>query len=350
MKLIVLENKLNFMENFVITDYQYKQRIEKLASIFNVSPQEDCDDHFIKFDNTFGKGSIRGINFDHGLGVMMFDLELNRDIVFEYDLGRRHPIRFIYCSEGSIELKALGSEIHHEVIENEAMIFAPRGDENYTIKFKKGIRIKCMMVNVVRFLYLRKIECDIDTIPTSLREMFKDTVGVKSFYFKSTSEPIITNILIQLFKSEQSGLERKLLVEANAIKLITTLIRRYRVESSVNGSTYRFSKEDIRLINLAKNHIIDNIEDTPTVRELSKMIVINTNKLQKGFNMLFGKSIRQFTISLKMHYALNLLDDRNMSVSEIAHKVGYTNKGHFSYLFKKEFGLLPSEYSKKSTI
>jgi len=71
---------------------------------------------------------------------------------------------------------------------------------------------------------------------------------------------------------------------------------------------------------------------------------MNTNKLQKGFNMLFGKSIRQFTISFKMHSALSMLDSGDYTISQVAYHIGYTNKGHFSQLFKKEFGLLPSEY------
>lgn len=338
------------MKNIIISDYQYSKRIEKMASIFSSSPIEDCGEYSFKFNNTLGRGTISGVNFEHGVGVMMFDVHLNREIVMEYKLGRRHPVQFIYNSTGQIKLEAVLSNIKHQIVQNEAMIYAPRGDENYTITLQKDVKIQCLFVSVVRYLYLRKIECDIDTIPLTLKEMFKDTMGSKSFFFKSTSEPIITNTLKQLFKSEQMGLERKLLIEAHALKLIITLIKRYRIESVEFGGAYRFSKHDIKMINNAKNHIIDNIERTPEVKELSRMIVMNTNKLQKGFHMLFGKSIRQFTISLKMHYALHLLDEDLYSISEIAYKIGYTNKGHFSQLFKKEFGLLPSEYHKRGAL
>lgn len=336
------------MENIVISDFHYEERIIKMAQLFGSEVDNDCGEISFSFDNQVGNGTIRGINFDHGVGVMMFDLALKTDLTFEYYLGRRHPIQCLYNSQGNLDLSTSDSDIAHDVSDNEAMIYAPKGDDNYSVTFKAGKQIQCVMVSVVRFLYLRKIECDIDTIPRALKDMFMDTVGEKSFFFKSTSDPITTNTIMQLFKGNQNGLERKMLIEANSIKLITALIKRYRVESTYSGGPYRFSSHDIEMINNAKNRIIDNIKNTPIVKDLALNIGMNTNKLQKGFHMLFGKSIRQFTISLKMHYALNLLDNGRFSISEIAYKVGYTNKGHFSSLFKKEFGLLPSEYNKRT--
>lgn len=335
------------MKNIIISDFHYEERIKKMASLFNANVKNDCGEVSFSFDDSNGKGSIWGINFDYGVGVMIFDLELNSDINLDFYLGRRHPIQCMYNIEGNVHLSISTKEKRHELYDNEAMIYAPKGDDNYSVIFKSGKRIRCVMVSVVRFLYLRKIECDIETIPVTLKDMFRDTVGANSFFFKSTLEPITTNTIAQLFNSKQDGLERKLFVEANGIKLITSLIKRFRVEESYVGSPYRFSNHDIKMINVAKNRIIDNIKNTPQVKVLAHKIGMNTNKLQKGFHMLFGKSIRQFTISLKMHYAINLLDQGGLSISEVAYRIGYTNKGHFSNLFKKEFGLLPSEYIKR---
>jgi len=332
------------MQSFTITDYNYESRISSIAERLDVPMVTDCDEHTIKFDNDIGRGQIKGINFDHGMSLMLYDVELNEDITFEYKLGRRHPIQLHYTNKGKINLHSIDKGLTHSVFDNEAMIYAPEGNSNYEMILRAGSRIQAIQVEVVRFLFLRKIECDLDTIPAPLRDMYNDTIGAKSFFFETTSEPLIINTLAELFKSQQTGLERKLLIEAKSLKLITTLIKKFRVEADMGASLYRFSKSDIRQINEAKNYIIDNIHNTPTVKELSQLIGMNTSKLQKGFNLLFSKSIRQFTISLKMHIALNHLDQGDLTISEIAYKIGYTNKGHFSQLFKKEFGLLPSEY------
>ena len=336
------------MQSFTITDYNYEARISSLAKMLDVEMTTDCDEHSIKFDNQLGKGQIKGINFDHGVSLMLYNLELRQDFTLRYKLGRRHPIQLHYTNKGNVDLVSTNKNLTHTVNSNQAMIYAPEGDSNYEMVLKAGEKIQVIQVEVVRFLFLRKIECDLDTIPVPLREMYNDTIGSGSFFFKTSSEPMIVNTIAQLFKSEQTGLERKLLIEAKSLKLITTLIKKFRVETNLGDTVYRFSHKDVKQINIAKNFIIDNVHDTPTVKELSHLIGMNTNKLQKGFNLLFAKSIRQFTISLKMHMALNYLDQGNMTISEIAYKIGYTNKGHFSQLFKKEFGVLPSEYLRKT--
>lgn len=335
------------MNSISITDYNYKNRIAHLASFFNADLKDDCDEFSFRFDNQYGNGVIRGINFDNGLSVMLYDVDLKRDLSIMYKLGRRHPIQFHYTNTGQVTLNSINKDITHAVDTNQAIIYAPEGNSDYEMIIKSGSRVQIIQVEVVRYLFLRKVECDLHTIPEPLKEMFNDTIGKYSFFFETASEPIIVNTLAGLFKSKQEGLERKLLIEAKSLKLITTLIRRFRVESTLTSTTYRFSDSDVRLLNQAKNYIIDNIQQTPTVKELSQLIGMNTNKLQKGFHLLFSKSIRQFTIILKMHLALSLLDQGDLSISEVAYRIGYTNKSHFSQLFKKEFGLLPSEYTNR---
>jgi|GEM_PF-1393944 len=332
------------MQSFIISDYNYEARISSMAQALDVEMMTDCDEHSLSFDNHLGKGHIKGINFEHGVSLMLYNLELKEDIALLYKLGRRHPIQLHYTNSGHTNLHSINKNLTHSVNRNQAMIYAPEGNSNYEMILRAGEKIQVIQVEVVRFLFLRKIECELNTIPKPLREMYNDTIGAKSFFFETTSEPMIINTLAQLFKSEKTGLERKLRIEAKSLKLITTLIKKFRIEAHINNTYYRFSREDVKRINVAKNHIIDHIHKTPTVKQLSQLIGMNTSKIQKGFNLLFSKSIRQFTISLKMHMALNYLDQGNLSISEIAYKIGYTNKGHFSQLFRKEFGLLPSAY------
>ncbi|MNC76124.1 Urease operon transcriptional activator [compost metagenome] len=45
-----------------------------------------------------------------------------------------------------------------------------------------------------------------------------------------------------------------------------------------------------------------------------------------------------------MAAALNLLKDPTLKVYEVSYKVGYNKVEHFVKLFKKEYGMTPSEY------
>ncbi|GLR17053.1 helix-turn-helix domain-containing protein [Portibacter lacus] len=332
----------------VVDSYKYQDRFESFSKHFDGSLHEDCKEFTVEIENSFGSGNLKGINFDSGMSLQMFDVNFNHEIDILYDMGRRHPISFLYVKEGSVEVINNLSGFKQTITENEALIYAPEGDSTYSILMPNHKNVKMVQVNVVRYLFLQKIECDLDTIPEPLAEMFRDTTGEKPFYYATSSDPSSLNAITNLFNNKQSGLERKLHMESYATKLITSLIKTFRIEHNPNNSGYVFTKNNIKLINEAKNYILKNIRETPTVKVLSRKLGINTNKLQKGFQLLFNKSVRQFIITAKLHVAQQLIEEGDMTISEIADHLGYTNKGHFSQLFKKEFGILPSEYNIRS--
>lgn len=50
----------------------------------------------------------------------------------------------------------------------------------------------------------------------------------------------------------------------------------------------------------------------------------------------------------KMEYAKMLLETTNTNILDIAIEIGYENPSKFSIAFKKNFGILPNKYRKKS--
>ena len=63
---------------------------------------------------------------------------------------------------------------------------------------------------------------------------------------------------------------------------------------------------------------------------------------------LTGQTFVAFVRNLRMKAAVNLLEEKkDISISELAYAVGYSDPRYFSTTFKKEFGVLPSEYLEK---
>ncbi|MEH2312804.1 MAG: helix-turn-helix transcriptional regulator [Nostoc sp.] len=48
--------------------------------------------------------------------------------------------------------------------------------------------------------------------------------------------------------------------------------------------------------------------------------------------------------SLRLEQAKQLLRGTNLLIAEIAYQVGYESTSHFSYLFKRQFGMTPRKY------
>ncbi|HEY8420112.1 MAG TPA: AraC family transcriptional regulator [Thermoclostridium sp.] len=90
----------------------------------------------------------------------------------------------------------------------------------------------------------------------------------------------------------------------------------------------------------------NNLDKKLTLNDLTRYNNLSKTQLTDIFKEKTGYSPIDFFIRLKMQKACFYLDFTDMSVSEIAEKVGYNDQYYFSRLFKKIMGRSPSEYRK----
>ena len=94
----------------------------------------------------------------------------------------------------------------------------------------------------------------------------------------------------------------------------------------------------------AKEILSDSYSSPPTIPELAKMVLLNEHKLKTGFRDMYGKSIYEFVRSMRMENAIHLLENMDLSITEIAGMVGYVNTSHFASAFRNEYGMNPSDF------
>ena len=114
------------------------------------------------------------------------------------------------------------------------------------------------------------------------------------------------------------------------------------------GSRYTRSdcaqdKSIVRVI----QYIDDNFSQTIKSAELSRLANMSATKLKKLFRQFTGCTITEYILSKKTDYASHLLADSDLSIEELAKKVGFDTVAGFSTLFKKQTGIPPSEYRKR---
>ncbi|MAR66785.1 MAG: hypothetical protein CL833_05985, partial [Crocinitomicaceae bacterium] len=75
---------------------------------------------------------------------------------------------------------------------------------------------------------------------------------------------------------------------------------------------------------------------------------LNTNydSLSRTFSKTFGKTIERYSILLKMERTKELIENGELSFSEIAYAMGYQNPSALSRQFKTETGMTMKEYKK----
>lgn len=113
----------------------------------------------------------------------------------------------------------------------------------------------------------------------------------------------------------------------------STLLKRY--------SSKRFSK----LITEAL-YIIDKAPNTSlTTSIIAKKLHVSSEHLSRKFKEELGVSPTTYIHQTKIDSAIELIKLDRLSLTEIAHLVGYTNYAHFNKWFKKLTGVTPKDYN-----
>lgn len=114
----------------------------------------------------------------------------------------------------------------------------------------------------------------------------------------------------------------------------------------VKASELNITSLDEKFIKDAIKCVEDNIESTEfSVEDMSRHLAISRAHLYKKIHSLTGKSPLEFIRTIRLQHAAQLLEKSQLTVAEVAYKVGFNNPKYFARYFKDQYGVLPSVYS-----
>lgn len=101
------------------------------------------------------------------------------------------------------------------------------------------------------------------------------------------------------------------------------------------------------LIHRVHDFLTSNLQNRYTIEELSHRYHINSSSLKAAFKTEYGLPIATYMKDYRIHRAMEMLKETELSISEIAKAVGYEAQGKFTKAFKDVAHMLPSEYRKR---
>ncbi|MFA5152509.1 MAG: response regulator [Clostridia bacterium] len=104
------------------------------------------------------------------------------------------------------------------------------------------------------------------------------------------------------------------------------------------------SKQNNFLVNKGLRYIKEGVYEDVSLVTIAERLQIHPNYLSKIFKQVTDESFTEHVIRFKMNEAKKLLKTTNAKVYEISDKLGYKDVAHFTKLFKKHFGISPTEY------
>ena len=96
-------------------------------------------------------------------------------------------------------------------------------------------------------------------------------------------------------------------------------------------------------LSFARRHFAEGIGVDDVVRHLG----VSHSLLRVRFRTVYGKSLRDVIIDMRIKAAMSLLAKTKAPVREIALKVGFASDAHFVRCFRKKAGVTPATYRSK---
>ena len=155
------------------------------------------------------------------------------------------------------------------------------------------------------------------------------SVGADAYVTKPFDPAVLSALIQSQLKNRERV--RKLLTNA-------TTTEEEGVDNALSGQDKHFMEE---LYKLMEEELSNSELD---VTRITKLLLISRTKLYYKIKGLTGETPSNFFRTYKLNRAAELLKSGKYTVSEIADKCGFSTQSHFSVVFKKQYGVTPTEY------
>ncbi len=134
----------------------------------------------------------------------------------------------------------------------------------------------------------------------------------------------------------------------NLLRNRAVLREHYTSELPTETRSNLSSKIDRKFLHKFTSIVENNLSNEYfSVDQICKEIGVSRVQLYRKVKALVGFNVNDYILNVRLHKAKFLLADQQLSISEVAFKVGFSTQAYFSTVFKSKFSLTPSEYREK---
>ncbi|MEM8614656.1 MAG: AraC family transcriptional regulator [Cyanobacteria bacterium P01_H01_bin.105] len=249
---------------------------------------------------------------------------------------------FNFCISGGFTVKPFGRSQEFMANADDAHIAFFQGDVKSMSEVDSGQTVSLVQLAVSPAL-VHTLSTELsDPLQSFLHQIFSSHQAshrTVNPWLTITITPAMTIALQQILQCPYQGITKQLYLESKALELIT--LKLHQLSEDRPPASTSLKLDDIDRIHLARDILIRNLDDPPSLLFLAKQAGINSFKLKQGFREIFNTTVFGYLHAYRMEEARRLLQLGEINVTQVAQAVGYTHPGKFAAAFKKKFGITP---------
>jgi len=153
------------------------------------------------------------------------------------------------------------------------------------------------------------------------------------------------HILNDLRKLEVGGPVFNLNLIGTVQMLLSNCLKKFSTERIIIQTV---NSSDLTSIIAVQMFLIEHIEDQfPSIVLLAQMANMSESKFKNLFRKVTGLTPNNFFMSNKLLRAKELLEKKQLSISQVSDQLSFTNNSYFASKFKEQFGIPPKIFVKQ---
>ncbi|WP_335965791.1 AraC family transcriptional regulator [Galbibacter sp. PAP.153] len=297
----------------------------------------------VQLKGTHINGHVHGISFSNTISYIKYKVSLKEDLAVK--VKSAHPnssLYFMYCNKGSfLHIKQHGNSCK-KIYENQTVVLKAG---------KAGIRFiipknQTNDVTIVKFNpkgYLKKEKQWASNLH-DFQPVFKILNENDDFSHYGNCNLKIAEIIEQIDKVKETGVLKNIFMEGHVKLLLAFLIQQYISDLRYDTNSFELSNLEIQKVKRISSAIKQSPEKSYSIKKLTSQYAITPPKLQKGFKLMFEKTVTGYIKNSRLEMAEEMIKKREYTISEIVYKIGFSSKSYFSKIFKEKYGCNPKDY------
>jgi AraC-like DNA-binding protein len=103
------------------------------------------------------------------------------------------------------------------------------------------------------------------------------------------------------------------------------------------------------VVEAVKEHIAREYWINHSLTDLARIAQSSISKLVRIFRIESGMSLHAYQQHVRIRASLQLLRDSQRDLTDIAGQLGFSNHSHFTTVFRRQFGITPSEFQRSAS-
>ena len=156
----------------------------------------------------------------------------------------------------------------------------------------------------------------------------------------SRPTPTLRTIANQIFSHPYQGTMASLFLEAKAFEMVAESLRVLVDDNQPKGSV-----REHRYAMVARDIFLADLANPPRIEDVAKQVGLSQRRLNEVFREAFDASPLQCLVQWRLDHARDLLAAGQLTIKQVAHRVGYAHVSNFSLAFTRRFGHPPSGHA-----